>query len=465
MAETELRTDSLTHVGLSERTRHALAAAGIAKLERLEMMSDEQLLQVPGIGGRELREVHAALEEKSVVNSDSASTLERQEKPILLTDVNLSARPANALAKAGFRWVHEIENLPDGLLFQLPHLGRKSLNEIRRKIPLRLRPPVLEDAVSLPDVPDPLLEIPSPDPAAGADPQFLSLLDASLGSVLSDREAEIMRQRMSIPDGGRWKTLQGVGDQFSLSRERIRQLVKRSTMRLAESDDPHAAILRRYVERTLDELGEGDPAAGVARYADVALPNGPPGTVINFLSDLGAQFTGGRSIASDAAFLHARFRVEAIEAKRDAKRATRAEKILDRWVENAVWPARAATALESWVPQSPGRAPSQDEVRFEYDSTLLRRSVTCDSKLEQMFFDVLDRSGKVSWYVEQPFSVSYTDRSGRNRNYWPDALARLVDNRWLLVEVKPLISFISVDDHQKWSAAAERCRGRGVGFV
>jgi hypothetical protein len=398
--------------------------------------------------------------------------------PMPISALGLSAWPRDALAKAGYTTVNEIEGLSDAHLLKLRHLGAKGLREIRnalRNTALEPSPPGHSPPdLAVVDFADDLLnDIPSPDAAVGQDPQLLSLLDAALEVALSHRDSRLVRHRMSVPQGGPSKTLQVTGNEFGISRERVRQIMLKTPRRLVQSTDPQVLLLARYVGRTLRELSPDDPVEALARYAALAFPDSDPlFAIVLFLALRDGSPFPQRKQTAEAVALYNRFKHEARELERaefeqlrHAERVSIAAQRLDRWIVNACWPSEPTTESGRWVPKTPGRDAGTNETSCEHDSPLLGRRVNCESETERRFFSQLDLSEKSSWYVEQPFSVAYTDRNGKQRNYWPDALIRLDDGRWLLVEVKPLFFFLGENDQRKWSAAAKRCSSRGIGFL
>lgn len=313
-------------------------------------------------------------------------------------------------------------------------------------------------------------DLPSPIPDDGGDTVLLSLFDDALDAAFgkeTPRNREIVRSRMSLHEGGPWMTLQSVGNDFGVSRERIRQILAKFRRRLIGSKDPRVDLLRQYIRRSSLELGEGAFDDGVVQLALLAFPNSHRDTAIDLLVTLGFEGTPTDRKRSSDSIIAARKRLlaEGRVQARDENLRSKASAIMESWISSATWPQNAVTEGGSWVPARPGRETGGAESACDFESKLLQRAVGCDSRLESRFYARLEASQLADWYVEQPFSIPYLDEFERERKYWPDALVQLTDGRWLLVEVKPTFGFIHETNQRKWAAAAERCATLGVGFL
>ena len=387
-----------------------------------------------------------------------------------ISHLGLSKWPKNALLRAGYTTIGDIKSLSDRELLIIRNLGAKGLAEIRE---LLANPPqrvALPDSEAFSAARARLHELPSPDPAAGADPTLLLLLDDALEAAFGHRHArnrEIVRARMSLPEGGPWKALRPIGEKFGISGERVRQITAKLHPRLGAIKDPRIDLLGQYVRRTSAELGDGDLPDGIAQLAQLAFPEGPIAQVIDILVAVGVEAPSAERKKTGLAAMSAYKRRKA-EAKSQAQaeiRRSKALPLVEDWISGATWPQNPALDAGLWVPTKPGRETDQTETACKFDSSLLGRPVGCDSQLELRFYERLEASQLAQWYVEQPFSIPYADAFGHQRHYWPDALVHLTDGRWLLVEVKPTISLVTEPDQRKWAAAAERCAIRGVGFL
>lgn len=394
-----------------------------------------------------------------------------------LETFGLSAWPFNALSNAGITDPDQIATMTDAQLLALRGLGTNGLDEIRSKMGEHIAPKS--------DTSDPLDTMPKPDMSLDVDPQLLLLIDLAIDTSLPKRHASMLRQRLSLADGGAWNTLEVVGVQHGISRERVRQIMIKVRRRLQSSTLPEAVLLRRYLARSVGGASDSPPEA-LAAYGTIAFPVTHQDYAFSFIGHLAFAKrdvkTRNRIIdkavaikkaerhESQLAWLQAKelaqnSRKAATVARRLNRHLATARKRVDQWINETYWPQLSQDDAFRIGHVVPGRDSSRAATSCTYDSVILDRPVSCESELERSLFLALDLSGLVQWYVEQPFSIEYQDQLGQWREYWPDALVHLKDGRWLLVEVKPHFYFVNERNQRKWRSALIRCKERGVGFL
>lgn len=144
--------------------------------------------------------------------------------------LDLSIRPTNCMACYSINTIEELASLGEAAILKFANLGRKSLREISEKV---VR--VFEEGPSNPvlrshsKTTEPVIET--------ADSKNLTVT-ASLENVfamglalLGKEQARLMRLRMGFTSGP--KTLQEIGDEFHVTRERIRQIEKKCIKKMA----------------------------------------------------------------------------------------------------------------------------------------------------------------------------------------------------------------------------------------
>ncbi|WP_436318449.1 sigma-70 family RNA polymerase sigma factor [Streptomyces caniferus] len=162
-------------------------------------------------------------------------------------------------------------------------LGRRSI--------LSLEQPIGESATLGDLVVDGFRPVPGPEQALWSDFEREELFQFFDGSELTERVRNILLLRYGFIDGTSW-TLDEIGKQFGVSRERIRQLEKRALKDLRihmglDPDDPEAdrrrvksarKSARKVAGRTALRTGPRGPEGREETGAGGSLPNGSVGT-------------------------------------------------------------------------------------------------------------------------------------------------------------------------------------------
>jgi Bacterial RNA polymerase, alpha chain C terminal domain/Sigma-70, region 4 len=283
-------TESAKGIGelyLSIRTYNRLRKMEIKNLEQIARTSPKQFLAVEGFGKKCLHEISAILEafysslesrrlaplanivelwrpyfrhpervavvpydpnppEPSQLNSDDdPGTLELSEpfdpennsqSQIRVEDLPISARAGNVLKVCQVRTVHDLAQVDPGTLMDTANCGRRTVKELAgllkgyfASLPssamgfyrdtwarwIRLAPTAAsDDKRSLPV----LLR-------AHARP-VMEVIESTI-ERLGTRHAAILTRRMGLSHGQSRKTLDAIGREFQLTRERVRQIVER----------------------------------------------------------------------------------------------------------------------------------------------------------------------------------------------------------------------------------------------
>lgn len=113
---------------LSYRARLALPRAGIRTLEQLSSKTDEELLEVPGVGQGTLQTIRAT--------TGPGPDPEREIDPELTVGdlYYASVRTFNALLRAGVTDVASLARMTEEEVLALPGIGEQGLDEIRRSL-------------------------------------------------------------------------------------------------------------------------------------------------------------------------------------------------------------------------------------------------------------------------------------------------------------------------------------------
>ncbi len=300
--------------------------------------------------------------------------------------------------------------------------------------------------------------------ASEPDVEMLDLLFSVLAEI-SPRHAEVLCRRLGL-GSLRSHTLQDIGEEFGVSRERVRQLESKALARLAghvtrrkrsASDEP-TALLAERLERACRAL----PRPDRGRYFAVNFPDAQRTVLGRVLARVvqGVRETDVVSWLAGFEELELAREKQRLAAVNAAQRAAIAKARLATLLDGVAWPA--TTNSSAWLHLSPCRPPNEDGGHFF--STKLNRTVGFDSGLEASFLDLLERTPSVTDYCEQPLAIPYQWFDGRHR-YVPDFAVRMSDGALVLVEIKPRVQWADGINLAKWNGAIRWCATKGWGFL
>lgn len=297
----ELLSRSIEDLRLSVRARNALRNAGLVTIGKIVARTPEELLSFRGFGRTCLEEVEhlmASLGLQLGAGTDSGwATAEAPSLPVErpltdaqrgwlsrpLTTLILSIRAQNSFAALGLKWIGDLVLLSSEDLATMKNLGRRTIADMqdelaRRGLSLGLSIPEWSEATR--DDWDRrfggLAAETLRRETAAAIAEY-GANDADLGSQLRALALWLMGERDGLMmirfmgwDGKPPRTLEEVGQEFGLTRERVRQLAVRFERRVRQRSiapgfllSAHAALAHlvpcavAVVEKRLRESGAG----------------------------------------------------------------------------------------------------------------------------------------------------------------------------------------------------------------
>lgn len=286
-----------------------------------------------------------------------------------------------------------------------------------------------------------------------------------------DREHDILTRRFGINDRDR-ATLQEIGHQHAISRERVRQLVDRSVMRVASraltSVEDRAA--RDMLTERYGSTADIEPLVRRLTLEACATETGP--LTKNF-AVLKLRLAGHRVSDTNRLANEVRSRVARVRSRlRTLERIERNTAVADnyatshlqRWLSHIEWPA---DTTQSHCP-IPDRAVRQVDVDEEgHGATFLDklgRDAAWDSRFEARLLRILNDSHLVATFQEQPVQVPY-QWGGHTKSYYPDVVAQLHDGRTVLIEAKPIYEVAYAVNQDKFDAGRVFAHSRGWGWL
>ncbi len=301
---------------------------------------------------------------------------------------------------------------------------------------------------------------------------FAEYFTSAQMDALTERESRIIELRYGFM-GGDPHTLEAIGQEFVISRERVRQILKKShrkillkaqrQIRSGKKDQPCAELLL-YVT---DVIRPQDDQAIERLVAFVAntLPHLPTNT---HALPLVAYLAYQSQKSAHVPMAEARNLIREHEfARRRNYRQRRLSEKFQGLLSHTVWPGevRSLTLDEITALKRERNVSSSGEGSAGvFHSDKLNRAVEYESALELDFLLRLEQIKEVTFYQEQPFKVLY-ELDGRNSVYYPDILFVLGDGRGVVVEIKPVFKMALQANLIKWAALKKFCIEKGLGML
>lgn len=282
------------------------------------------------------------------------------------------------------------------------------------------------------------------------------------------RERAILTARFGL-DGQEPATLQQIGDAHSISRERVRQLLDKSVLRLAGrvlKSDQHNDFHHIFAQRYNPE----DDTEALLRRLTLEACAADTGALTKLFAVLKLRVAGHRADTVNQNANDVRDRTSRVKT-RLAELETRAHSAdhyatahLQRWLDYVQWPADT-TAIADPIPTRPLRSIDiHEDGRGTTFFDKLDREAMWDSRFEERLLRTLNNSKLVKTFQEQPVRIPYR-HNGATRPYYPDVVAQLNDGRTVLIEAKPVYELAYAVNQDKFAAARDYAHSRGWGWL
>ncbi|GAA0966283.1 TnsA endonuclease N-terminal domain-containing protein [Actinocorallia libanotica] len=325
---------------------------------------------------------------------------------------------------------------------------------------------VLEaDWPGLPDVTVRAADLVTSSSEAGL--ELRELVAAALSGLRLARDRRVLAARLGLDERESWRTLQEIGEELGVSRERIRTLQDRALETLGTKRSVAVPRAGDYCRQMLDDLlteidskHRGRRVELLLDAAESAFPQVPPGLAVSALVRLaGRGKNAGKQAKSEVSDLIKTRKQEQKRVDREKAALQRADGRVVAILGHVEWSGYRVSAetIEGFVPQ-------RTATEGRWYSGKLAREVSYDSGLELSVMQLLDRCSQVVQYCEQPLTVEY-EIDGKTYPYYPDLLLLTDTGDVILVEIKPLVDMGFFANRVKWDAARRECARRGWGFL
>ena len=303
------------------------------------------------------------------------------------------------------------------------------------------------------------------------DDNFIEYFMLAQTEALTARESRIMGLRYGFANGEP-QTLEQVGQDMGISRERIRQILKRTH--------------RKIYSKGRRQIAKGETAGACAcllLYLESIIRPTEPGNlnrIFDFARDELAylpQHT--RALPLLVYMLYGQgeraseYLSQLIQRDREEvtalKRAIRSDSAFRDLLAYVIWPSEISSGshtFEMAAKLSRKREVSRDGEGKSgtFFSQKMDREVQYESLTELQFLLKLEQIKEIALYQEQPFVIPY-ELGGVSRTYYPDVFFVVEDGRGVVVEIKHRYQMALHENLTKWSALRKFCVQNGWGLL
>lgn len=283
--------------------------------------------------------------------------------------------------------------------------------------------------------------------------------------VLTPRSFKIFSMRFNL-DGNteKTKTLQTIGNEFQLSRERIRQIVLKSIIKIRKksNDANYRSCLEFYqlISELLSNTNNNPEPYQLLKdfhrkyfsFMDFQL-------YIWFLDN----FLNKKIIFDDIRQIMINEKISLRKLCWSEKVRLRSDEKMKRILIKIQWPKETRpyddNLRQYLYPKR--RVKDRGEFSGSFFSKKMDSNIEYESTIELSFIKLCELSDEIKSYYPQPLKISYND----SRLYYPDILIVFNDNRMAMIELKDKLNMITSFTRTKYLALKKFCNEKGIGFL
>lgn len=250
---TDQSNTSLRQLPISPRTRNALRRAGVFTVEQLQRMTDSELGRLRGLGEKGRSEILSLLPSSTPADAAPDALLQAETVSVRpdvarrpVSDLDIPAPLADRLKASGITTIGALVRDLDTRLGSIPRIGKQSERRIRGALERYLLSK-LEDVGH--NVPEIVAEVQAEAASTTIETRLKELI-----RQLGNRRAErLLTMRFGLD--GPVATLEKAGEEFGITRERVRQLERAALNRLVREYPAEVESLTRPAYEALAAVG------------------------------------------------------------------------------------------------------------------------------------------------------------------------------------------------------------------
>jgi len=299
--------------------------------------------------------------------------------------------------------------------------------------------------------------------------KFEDIIEINLSEIIclimNERNSIIICTRLGLVDSEP-KTLQEIGDEFGITRERIRQIEAMFYRRLRyysskDSTEVYSKIkdLVSLLSIWISPEDNENPFYVGSLLQKISK--------MHYLRLIMTLFYDSKESEQKEKEYRSIIKGTLLMQKTLLKENNNQKVKFDKLFKDVAWPEttrKVDTAKLQLV--KPKRLINRDngQITGEFFSQKNKRNIEYESNIEYKFCMHLESLNEVEGYVQQPVKIPYSI-NGLQKNYYPDFLVIFKDGRCLLVEIKPRFHMVQYQNMLKYIALQKYCISKGYGYL
>jgi hypothetical protein len=367
----------------------------------------------------------------------------------------INLRVYNVLFSYGYKTARDIIDAEDQMFMRHQNFGKHSLKQIH-KIKKHLSPNDKPEAFFGAPEERPLIQ----NDGLREDIDFIATIADTIGR--DERTKRILKARFGVCSEQSPLTLQELGTEFNISRERVRQIEQKTLKRL------RGYIKRNYAphSRYIGLLDKENSPAFIEQYGQFyQTGSNDPDILVKLVYIFGKtkSFEDIKSKIKEAInryFVAIRKQIEPEDTNRLSKR----QKFIAEQFLTAIRaaPAREPCDLSQWLKDA--RKVQASEFSGIFTSKKAGKDVQFESHTELYVLQVLEKMSEVLWFDVQCIQFEYKFK-GKSLIYHPDIICKLDSGQVAVIEVKPASTMGLLATFRKAIVANGYCKKNGWHYI